>query len=212
MKQLLFICFFLVSIVSLAQEEKPNKSDYPLLKPEFVLDGRQTLVSSQGARLGGVRAGIEIRRVNRFGVGYYSLSNGVETTSLNEISNTITSANLKMNYWSMYYERVLHFSKKYEWSATVHLGSGKVEGDYLYENGSSGHYEEPIQLTEFSSTFYRHLTYFISVGGGIGYRYTNNAPEELRPIYNAPVLLLKFRIQPLKMVRGFWNKDIRKRY
>ncbi|MBM3448750.1 MAG: hypothetical protein FJX90_06550, partial [Bacteroidetes bacterium] len=61
MKHLLFMCLVLVSIISLAQEEKPNKSDYPLLKPEFVLDGRQTLVSTQGARLGGIRAGVEIR-------------------------------------------------------------------------------------------------------------------------------------------------------
>jgi hypothetical protein len=212
MKRIIAACFLFISAVVCGQDETPKKSDYPFLKPEFVLDGRQTIVSSQGARLGGVRAGVEIRRVNRFGVGYYSLSNGVATNSLNEISPDIVSANLKMNYLSIYYERVLHFSKKYEWSGTVHLGNGRVQGSYEYANGSVGEYKNPIQITEFSTTFYRHLTYFISIGGGLGYRYTNNAPEELRPIYNAPVLLLKFRIQPLKMVRGFWNKDIRKRY
>jgi hypothetical protein len=52
----------------------------------------------------------------------------------------------------------------------------------------------------------------MSVGGGIGYRQTRNAPEELLPIYNAPVFIVKLRIQPIKMVRGIWNKDIRNRY
>lgn len=211
--KLIFIFLFIASLSTFAQEDKKNKkSDYPFVKPEFILDGRQTLVSSSGARLGGFRAGFEVNRVNRFGVGYYSFSNGVNTHSLNEISSSIVSANLKLSYASVYYERVLVFTKKYEWSSTVHFGFGTVSGSYTYSNGSVGNYNEPVQLTEVSSTLYRHLTYFMSVGGGIGYRQTRNAPAELLPIYNAPVFLLKLRIQPIKAVRGIWNKDIRKRY
>lgn len=193
-------------------KEKNKKSDYPFIKPEFVLDGRLTLVSNAGARLGGFRAGFEINRVNRFGVGYYSFSNGVNTNSLNEISSSIVSANLKLNYASLYYERVLVFTKKYEWSSTIHFGAGNVSGSYTYANGSVGNYSEPVQLTEVSTTLYRHLTYFMSFGGGIGYRQTRNAPAELLPIYNAPVFLIKFRLQPIKAVRGIWNKELRKRY
>ena len=90
--------------------------------------------------------------------------------------------------------------------------AGNVSGSYTYLNGSVGNYNEPVQLTEISTTLFRHLTYFMSVGGGIGYRQTRNAPEELLPIYNAPVFIVKLRIQPIKMVRGIWNKDIRNRY
>ena len=195
------------------QTDKHNKkSDYPFIKPEFVFDGRLTLVSNAGAKLGGLRAGFEVNRVNRFGIGFYSFSNGVNTTSLNEISSSIVSANLKLNYTSAYYERVLVFTKKYEWSSTIHFGVGNVSGSYTYANGSVGNYDAPVQLTELSTTLYRHLTYFMSVGGGIGYRQTRNAPEELLPIYNAPVFIVKLRIQPIKMVRGIWNKDLRNRY
>lgn len=208
-----FTLLFIASLSMFAQEiERNKKSDYPFIKPEFVLDGRLTLVSNEGARLGGFRLGFEMNRVNRFGIGYYSFSNGVQTESLNEISSNIISADLKLNYASIYYERVLIFTKKYEWSSTIHLGAGNVSGSYTYSNGSIGNYDEPVQLTELSTTLYRHLTYFMSVGAGIGYRQTRNAPAELLPIYNAPVFLVKFRLQPIKAVRGIWNKDIRKRY
>jgi hypothetical protein len=206
--------FVLLNFLSVygQKEERNKKSDYPFIKPEFIFDGRLTLVSNEGARLGGFRIGVEMNRVNRFGLGFYSFSNGVNTESLNEISSNIISANLELNYASAYYERVWLFTKKYEWSSTLHLGIGNVSGSYTYANGSVGNYNEPVQLTEISTTLFRHLTYFMSIGGGIGYRQTRNAPDELLPIYNAPVLIVKLRFLPVKAVRGIWNKDIRKRY
>lgn len=215
MKKILFIALLSLAsqLLAIGQLSEPNKkSDYPFIKPELILDGRLTLVSSEGARLGGFRLGVEMNRVNRFGFGYYSFSNGVRTESLNEISSNIVSAVLELNYLSLYYERVWLFTKKYEWSSTIHVGAGNVSGSFTYGNGAVGNYNEPVQLTEISTTLYRHLTYFMSVGGGIGYRQTRNAPTELLPIYNAPIFIVKFRFQPIKGIRGLWNKDIRKRY
>jgi hypothetical protein len=211
---LLTFVFLFLNFLSVCgqNDERNKKSDYPFIKPVFILDGRRTLVSDQGARLGGIRIGVEMNRVNRFGFGFYSFSKSVSTTSLNEISSNIISADLELNYASIYYERVLLFTKKYEWSSTLHVGLGNVSGSYTYENGSVGNYNEPLQLTEISTTLFRHLTYFMSIGAGVGYRQTRNAPEELLPIYNAPVFLVKLRFQPIKAVRGIWNKDIRNRY
>jgi len=213
-KSLSIAIFLLIHILSVfgQKEERNKKSDYPFIKPELILDGRLTLVSNEGARLGGFRLGVEINRVNRFGMGFYSFSNGVHTESLNEISPNIVSADLELNYASIYYERVILFTKKFEWSSTLHLGYGNVSGSYAYSSGITENYDEPVQLSELSTTFYRHLTYFMSVGGGIGYRQTRNAPDELLPIYNSPVIIIKLRIQPFKALRGIWNKDIRNRY
>jgi hypothetical protein len=214
-KKSLFIAHFLLfSLLSVfgQKEERNKKSDYPFIKPELILDGRLTLISNEGARLGGFRLGVEMNRVNRFGIGFYSFSNGVHTESLREISSNIVSADLELNYTSLYYERVLLFTKKYEWSSTLHLGYGIVSGAYAYANGINANYNEPVQLAELSTTFFRHLTYFMSIGGGIGYRQTANAPNELLPIYNSPVIIIKLRIQPIKGLRGIWNNEIRKRY
>lgn len=213
-KSLLTALFLLINLLSAfgQNEERNKKSDYPFIKPELILDGRLTLISNEGARLGGFRVGVEMNRVNRFGIGFYSFSNGVHTESLNEISPSIVSANLELNYSSLYYERVWLFTKKYECSSALHLGYGKVSGSYEYANGTIGNYNEPVQLTEISATLYRHLNYFMSIGGGFGYRQTRNAPNELMHIYNSPVVIIKLRIQPIKALRGIWNKDIRKRY
>jgi hypothetical protein len=213
-KSLSVLLFLLINFLSVfgQKEERNKKSDYPFIKPELILDGRLTLVSNEGARLGGLRLGVEMNRVNRFGLGFYAFSNGVQTESLNEISPNIVSANLELNYASLYYERVILFTKKFEWSSTLHVGAGNVSGSYAYANGITENYDEPVQLSELSTTFYRHLTYFMSVGGGIGYRQTRNAPKELLPIYNAPIFIVKLRFLPIKAVRGIWNKDIRKRY
>jgi len=204
---------YLVVNTAITQEKlKSEKPEYPHIKPELILDGRLTLVSNSEAKLGGIRLGLEIDRVNRIGLGFYSFSSGVYTKSLSEISSDIISAKLELNYSSFYYERVFIYSKKYEWSSTIHLGSGNVSGTFIYANGTIGTYKEPIQLTEFSTTLYKHLTYFISIGGGLGYRQTRNAPAELLRVYNAPIFIFKLRIQPFKAFRGIWNKDIRKRY
>lgn len=206
---ILFICL-LCSVLSWAQTD--TKPKYPHFRPTFDLDGKFTWVSNQSAKLFGIRVGAEIDRVNRFGMGYYALKDPVYTTSLSEISPQINRAVLNMSYSSIYYERVIHYSKKYEWAANIQAGIGRIEGNYVYLNGTSGNYASPFQMTELSTTFYRHLTYFISIGGGIGYRQTFNTPQELRPIYNAPIVILKVRFQPIKMVRGLWNKEIRHRY
>ena len=97
-KSLSIAIFLLIHILSAfgQKEERNKKSDYPFIKPELILDGRLTLVSNEGARLGGFRLGFEMNRVNRFGVGFYSFSNGVHTESLNEISSNIVSADLEL--------------------------------------------------------------------------------------------------------------------
>ncbi len=208
---LIFLLYNLLSVFG-QKEVRNKKSDYPFVKLDLIFDGRLTIVSNESAKLGGLRIGIEMNRVNRFGLGFYSFSKGVQTESLSEISSSIVFANLELNYTSIYYERVLLFTKKYEWSSTLHLGYGNVSGSYTYSNGTTEKYYEPVQLSELSTTFYRHLTYFMSVGGGIGFRQTRNAPAELIRVYNAPVFLVKLRFQLIKGLRGIWNKDIRKRY
>lgn len=209
-KALVVFSLVLWSLIGFAQTE--TKPKYPHIRPTFDLDGKFTWVSNQSAKLFGLRFGVEVDRVNRFGLGYYALKDPVVTQSLYEISPSITRAVLNMNYTSLYYERVIHYSKKYEWAANIQAGLGRIEGVYTYANGFTTNYANAFEMTEVSTTFYRHLTYFISIGGGIGYRQTFDTPQELRPIYNAPIVILKVRIQPVKMVRGLWNKDIRHRY
>ncbi|MEZ4800252.1 MAG: hypothetical protein R2809_10860 [Flavobacteriales bacterium] len=55
-------------------------------KFDFVFDARQTIISNTAARLGGIRIGMEYRRVHRFGIGFYGLGDGIIVNSLEEIN------------------------------------------------------------------------------------------------------------------------------
>lgn len=195
--------------------KKPLESYFKKWKFDFVLDARQTIISGQRARMGGLRIGMEYRRVHRFGFGFYGTeSDGVFVNSLDEINAEISSARLRLNYRSIFYERVLFFNKKWEWSATAHLGSGTITGDYKIRGSETvrSFPERRVSPFEISTTGYYNITWWCSVGSGVGYRFLRNAPEEVQPVYNAPVAIVRLRIKFGKLIKSIWNDDIKHTY
>lgn len=191
----------------------PLDSKYRKRRLDFVLDGRQTFINGANAKIGGFRIGIEYRRVHRFGLGFYNLDNGVVTNSLAEIDPRISSATLFLKYNSIYYERVLYFHRRWEWSLTAHLGKGTITGHYLIPHVSEAiNFERKVKPVEISSTMYYNLNWWISVGAGVGYRYMRNTPDEVQSIYNSPVLIVKLRFKFGKLIKGAFNKDVRSTY
>lgn len=195
---------------------------YKRYKLDFALDARQTIIGTQRTKIGGIRIGLEYRRVHRIGIGFYGLRDGilngisgaVELNGLPQIDSTITYAKLTMSYRSLYYERVMYFSRKLEWSLTSHYGIGKITGSYA-RLGSPTLETLPaqrLQILEFSSLCYYNLTYWISVGVGLGYRYVPAATREIREVYEAPIGLLRVRIKPGKLISSIWDKNTKYLY
>lgn len=193
---------------------KPLDGNFKKWKFDFVFDARQTIISSTVARIGGIRVGMEYRRVHRFGFGFYGLGDGVNTTSLEELSPNITSATFYLRYSSIFYERVLFFNKKWEISATAHLGKGTISGDYLIdgEGRRRSYPERTVRPFEISTTTYYNLNWWISAGVGVGYRYMRKTPDEIQPVYNAPVAILRVRIKFGKLTKSIWDHDIKDTY
>lgn len=195
---------------------------YRRYKLDFALDARQTIIGSQRTKIGGIRVGLEYRRVHRIGIGIYGLRDGilngisgaVELNGLPQIDSTITWAKLTMSYRSLYYERVMYFSRKLEWSLTSHYGIGKIAGSYTRAGSTALEAlpEQRLQILEFSSLGYYNLTYWCSVGVGIGYRYVPSASREIRNVYEAPIGLLRVRIKPGKLISSIWDKDTKNLY
>jgi hypothetical protein len=186
---------------------------YKRWKMDFAFDARQTLVSSTAARIIGVRVGLEHRRVHRFGIGVYALDDEQVVSTLREVDERIEDATLNISYASLFYERVMYFSKRWEWSLTGHLGRGQITGRYRIPGELVNYeYSQDISLMEGSTTLYYHIFYFMSLGTGLGYRYVTGAPDELQPVYNAPVAIARLRIRLIKMTVGIFNKDVRTAY
>jgi hypothetical protein len=233
----LFICFFFLNmeaqltfgneISSATKQLKPYQDtvwivsglkpiEYPFKKRklDFVFDARQTLVSTKVTRLLGIRVGLEYRRVHRFGIGIYNIGEGVRLDSLKEINASIETAVLNLTYASIFYERVLFFNPKWEWSATIHQGQGFITGKYLVA-GDSTWQNFPIRRVlpfEISTTGYFNITWWCSFGAGVGYRYMRSTPADVRPVYNAPVLIARVRIKLGKLVKSIWNQDVKYAY
>jgi hypothetical protein len=187
---------------------------YRKFKLDFSLDARQTLIGAQRSRVGGFRFGLEVRRVHRIGIGLYGLGDGVELSSLPAIDSTITWAKLQMSYLSVYYERILYFSRRVEWSLTSHYGRARITGDYrrLSEDQAISLAETRPRLLEFSTLGYYNLNYWCSLGAGVGYRYMFGASPEIRAVYEAPVALIRIRIKVGKLVKSVWDKDTKNLY
>jgi hypothetical protein len=194
----------------------PRSIAYPFKKRkvELSFDARQTIVGAQGARLGGLRIGLEYRRIHRVGIGFFGLSDNVELSNFSAIDPNVSDVVLNLNYATLYYERVLYFNRKWEWFGTLHLGRGTISGAYLL-NGEGRWRALPetnVSPLELSTCLYYNLNWWISIGGGGGYRYMRKSPPEAKSIYNAPVGILRLRVQLFKLLRGSIRPELRDVY
>jgi hypothetical protein len=182
-------------------------------KLDLILDARTTVVGTSSGRLAGLRIGMEYRRVHRFGIGLYNLNRGVEVSSLEEFDTRVQSGTMYLSYTSLFYERVLYFNPKWEFSTALHMGSGKVYADLIVDGmPETVPWEKIVKPIEFSSSAYYNITYWLSVGGGLGYRFMRRTPAEVSEIYDGPVVIAKVKVKFMKLIRSAWNRDVRYEY
>lgn len=183
-------------------------------KFDFVLDARRTFVSDMPARLFGIRMEAEYRRVHRFGIGIYDLGSGVRVSSFQEFDIPIEEAIVRLNYISVFYERVLYFHRKWEWNAAFHLGTGQITGKYLPKDQSGWIELAPrnARIMELSTTGYYNLTWWCNLGVGVGYRVVSGLQHEVKGVYSAPVAIARVRIRLGKLVTSIWDRDKKYEY
>lgn len=183
-------------------------------KPDVVLDARTSTLNGERVRVGGVRLGAEYRRVHRFGLGIYSAATQLYISDDPNDNSVLDSARFNLNYASAYYERVLLLLPKWEWSASAHLGVGNVAVTYGAQNVNTVDLRDRIRVNplEWSTSGYYHFTYWLSAGGGVGYRQILNAPREVRQAYQGYIYVIKLKIKVIKLVRSIWNPNVRYEY
>lgn len=183
-------------------------------KPEVIFDGRRTVVLNDAVRLGGLRLGVEHKRVHRWGIGFYGLNNPIVRTELSEVNAKVDTAVFQFGYVSTYYERVLWFHPRWEWSAAIHLGAGTIETSYKLVGQEDYQTLEPLVVRpiELSTSGYFNPTWWASVGGGVGYRYMNETPPEVQRAYNGFIYIVKVKIKFGKIVRRIFNAEVKNEY
>ncbi len=185
------------------------------IKPDVSFDFRQTVLIGERSRIGGVRLGLEFRRVHRFGVGLYGMVDEIRTDQLLAQEWDADSAAYKLGYITAYYERVLYFSKRFELSATLHMARGNIDVSYKpIGQDTTVNLQVNVAPVEASLSAYVNFTWWLSAGGGGGYRYFVGAGEDKEIIssFNGWIYIVKVKIRLGKMVRRIFNEDVKNEY
>lgn len=183
-------------------------------KFDGTFDGRNSFSENRTVRVGGIRLGMEYKRIHRFGIGFYVLSAPVRKERYTSADTSFSPASLTLSYRSFYYERVLYLDPKWELSATGHLAVGDVV--VSRPNPTSGLFEEyervEVSPIELSASAYHHLSWWLSAGLGVGHRWMLNTPETMVPLYNSTVFIAKVKLRIGKAFRSIWDDGAKYEY
>ncbi len=200
--------------IQLINGKKHLGKNFNKYKIGFSFDSRNTFVASKSAKLGGMKLGLYINRIHCIGLGIYGLNKPISASEVPNVSATIYSSKVSFSYLSLFYERILYFNKKWEWSSAIHFGAGQLEIRYKINQGEPYKRLPSIQTRplEISTSVYHHLNYWVSLGAGIGYRYMRKTPQIYRPYFNGAIYLVKLKIRLFKLIKSIGNKEVKNEY
>ncbi len=183
------------------------------LKADFGFDARRTFLQDQWVQVAGLRAGVEYRRIHRFGVGFYFLNNRFFSRDFGfEIDESLVE--YELGYTALYYERVLFFDRKWLIAAGLQLGGGNVDV-YFNPGGLNDrvkHTEVPFSTAEFSAFVDYNITYWLSVGAGAGYRVVGRVPDEIRESFSGPIALVNVQVKLFKLARSIFDPEVKNEF
>lgn len=201
--------------VRLVNGPKTLSHPFKRWKADLQLDGRWSVINDARMQIGGIRFGLEHKRVHRFGIGFFNWSSAfsVPNPQIDLLAN-VESVRTNTSYITAYYERVYFFSRKWETAITLHLGAGTIQTSYLLAGEEAFRELDPerVNPVELSTSGFYHLTWWLSFGGGMGYRYMRNSPDAVKEVYNAPVYIAKAKVRLGRLVRRINNPEVKDEY
>jgi len=181
------------------------------LKPDFSFDARRTLFEKRWIAVGGLKFGVEYRRVHRLGIGVYFLN----TRIFDEDVEFILEANkveYDFNYSTLYYDRVLYFDPKWEFGSTIHLGGGSIQTFYENELNPNERNEGPkldFSLAEVVAYGEYNILFWLGVSAGLGYRTVFGVDYDLGGDFSSPIFVANLRLNFLKLARSYFDESVK---
>ncbi len=180
------------------------------LKTDFKFDARRTLFQKQWIGVGGLRLGVEYRRIHRVGVGFYFLNTRIFDSEFDyDISADIVEYDFAYN--SIYYERALYFDRKWEFGSGIHLGGGRINVLYNPEglNNRLIIDEIPFNTGEISLYGEYNILYWLGIGLGTGYRHIWGLDRNFRRSFSSPIFSATLQVKFVKLAKSFFDESIK---
>ncbi|MDQ3190503.1 MAG: hypothetical protein M3Q58_02830 [Bacteroidota bacterium] len=168
-------------------------------KPHFEikLDTRNSFITTQRAKIFGLKMGFEYNETVKLGIGYNQLTSTItrEKAILNGFQeiDKVQSA-LKFVYVSPYFEYVFHRNKKWEHTIPLQLGFGNSWYEYKHEGKKIRENYRPIILYEPAMTTQYKILPWIGVGVGLGYRILLLNNRSIDENFNSPIYVFRVKV------------------
>lgn len=186
-----------------------GKKEWKLL---LGLDARRSFFSGIPVKINGLRIGAQFRGVHRFGLGFYGLSKNVVFTDIPVQNPAATDTSLVVfnaSYLSLFYERVIYRTKKWEFAVPFEYSSGAITG---YFEDSIGTFLPLADETFNAFTVGFRTKYFLfnwlAPRFSIGYRFLFNSTKEVKLAFNKPYYSFGIQILLGELYRSIINNKI----
>lgn len=167
-------------------------------RPLVGFDSRRSFFNGRSVKFFGIRLGAEHRKVHRFGLAFYSLTQGQDYDDVS-IDAADAPPNVKadfdVSFATLFYERVVMTAGKWEVSTPVNLGGGRIIGRYRNTSGVFKTFldQEFSVLSGGAVVKYRVLPW-LEPGIGGGYRHAFNSETEIKKTIQSPFYIIKVSI------------------
>lgn len=198
--------------VQLVNGERQLEPYQNKLKPDLRFDARRTLFQQNWVAIGGLRLGVQYRRIHRIGFGFYLLNNRIfEANDIYEQIPQGIPLEYDFSYNTLFYERALYFDKRWEVGANVHLGGGDV--GVRYQPPGTTFFEQidkvPFSLTEGSVYGNFNILYWLGIGAGLGYRRVWARIPRTDNSFSSPIFAATVQIRFVKLARSFFDESVK---
>ena len=211
LKKILIISLLLNSYTSHAQLFDTIVASFNH-KPKLVFkfDTRNSFITSQKAKIFGIKLGLNYNETVKLGIGFNSLLTDIYADKqikygTNEIDTV--KARLHFFYVSPYFEYVFYRNKKWEHSIPIQIGFGN--SGYKYRNRAGILIKEnyqPVILYEPSMTTQYKFLSWAAIGLGLGYRVMVLKNRDTDVNFNSPIYVLKLNLFPGNLYKAIFPK------
>lgn len=153
----------------------------------LALDARNSFVKGHQVKFSGLKIGLGNKK-HKMGFGFYNTREPVVYRDINKNGEPV-EITINYNYNSLFYEYVFFRSKRWEFSAPIHLNRGTIIG---YSRNLSDEtittairVERANSLTLSIKGHYKVLRW-IGLGSGVGYNLVTKGDPEVREGLSAP--------------------------
>ena len=187
--------------------------EYGSKKWKFMLglDARRSFFRDTPVKINGLRTGLEYKGVHRFGLGFYGLSKQLVFTEIAVDHPAATDSSrvlFSVGYASLFYERVLFKSRKWEFAIPTELSGGTISG---YFEDSLGIFlpliESPFSALSVGFQTKYYVFSWLAPRASVGYRLTFNTSPEVRGAFNRPYYSFGVQILLGELYRAVFKKN-----